>query len=584
LTPGFRLAHCDEIAVRSKFVRDGYRPGTFLEGTYCIARCIGTGGMGVVYEASHARLAGRYAVKVLHPEVQKHPELLARFKREAEITSALRHPGIVQVIDFHTPANRSPFLVMEYLDGEHLGKVMAREAPFSIRRAVAIVSQIASALAAAHRQGVVHRDLQPHNVILLAPDGDLPERVKIVDFGISKIRSASRRITGTREVLGTPQYMAPEQAEGRAGEIDAAADQFSLAAIAYEMLTGRVAFSGDTLVALAYQIVHATPKAISWHRPDLPEGLSAVVAKALSKDRRERFPSISEFAQSFRLAAGVAAGVAESTDDAKTVVAPRASFDPALDDAKTVVAPSASFGAARAEALNTLVVTRRRRLQPIITPGAHTGEVWRRPARALRSRLGRSLLVGAAGLALAVTIVSTAFSSRPPSVAPPKPTLAETVPRAPIAAAVHSPPPAPPPPAPAPPPLAAAAPIEASVIAPKAAAPFPVRPRARAKKVTIRRVAAPPSHATPAIEAKASKNGEPETDSGRCSLTVGSSPGAELWIDGKRSGRNTPIVDLPIRCGRHTLLFKREELALERTAEVTLSPGVNFRAVYELAH
>jgi serine/threonine-protein kinase len=565
-------------------VRDGYQPGTFLEGTYSIVRRVGEGGMGVVYEASHARLAGRYAVKVLHPEVQKHPELLARFKREAEITSALRHPNIVQVVDFHNPAKGSPFLVMEYLDGEDLGNVMAREAPFSIRRTVDIVAQIASALGAAHRKDIVHRDLQPHNVILLPPDGDLPERVKIVDFGISKIRSVSRRITGTREVLGTPQYMAPEQAEGHATEIDATADQFALAAIAYEMLTGKVAFSGDTLVALAYQIVHATPKPMSAHRPGLPEGLSAVVAKALSKDRRQRFASISDFARSFRLASGgaaVDAAEAAAADDAKTTVFSQAALGLAVA-AAPAAAVAAAVAAAPAGALSTLVVTRRRR-RLLNTPGTHAGELWR-PVRALRSRLGQSLLVGVAGLGLAVTIVSTTLSWRRPSVAQPLAASAATVPRAPAKLALQSPRPTP---APAllPPAPAAPAPVEARVTtAPDAVVPFPVGPRARAKKVASRRIAAR-AHAKPALEAKAGpgKEAASEADNGRCSLTVGSSPGAELWIDGKGLGRHTPVVDLPLRCGRHTLLFKREELDLERVFEVTLNPGVTFRAIYKLA-
>src|SRR5262249_11891191 len=135
----------------------------------------------------------------------------------------------------------------------------AREAPFPLARVAEIAGQIGSALAAAHRQGVVHRDLNPHNVFLLPAQGDEAERVKLLDFGISKIRSVSKPITGSAQVLGTPQYMAPEQAEGRATEIDELADQFSLAAMTYQMLTARPPFTGDTLVAVAYQIVHGHP-------------------------------------------------------------------------------------------------------------------------------------------------------------------------------------------------------------------------------------------------------------------------------------------------------------------------------------
>ena len=278
----------------------GVEPGTLLGGTYRIVRRIGSGGMGEVYEATHERLAHRYAVKFLHPGVRDHPEALPRFMREAQVTSLLRHPGIVSVVDFNTLPDGSAYLVMEYLDGESLGKVLARTGPLPLQRVVDITDQVSAALTAAHLRGVVHRDMHPQNVFVMPGTGGQSERIKVLDFGISKIASISQKITGMAAVMGTPQYMSPEQAEGKGDELDAASDQFSLAAIVYEMLTGRKAFAGETLASVAYQIVHARPVPIHRYRPELPAELENVVSRGLAKNKRDRFPSVSELAVHLR--------------------------------------------------------------------------------------------------------------------------------------------------------------------------------------------------------------------------------------------------------------------------------------------
>src|SRR4051812_27617714 len=283
----------------------GVETGTLLGGTYRIVRHIGSGGMGEVYEATHARLAHRYAVKFLHPGMRDHPEALPRFMREAQVTSRLRHPGIVSVVDFNTLPDGVAYLVMEYLEGEPLGKVLARTGPLPLPRVVDITDQLSSALTAAHLEGVVHRDMHPQNVFVMPAVGGQAERVKILDFGISKIASISQKITGMAAVLGTPQYMSPEQAEGKIDQLDAASDQFSLAAIVYEMLTGRAAFSGGTLASVAYQVVHAAAAPIRDFRPELPRELDQVLSRALAKDQKARFPSVSEFALHFRWTASL---------------------------------------------------------------------------------------------------------------------------------------------------------------------------------------------------------------------------------------------------------------------------------------
>ena len=283
--------------------------------------------MGEVYEATHARLAHRYAVKFLHPGMRDHPEALPRFMREAQVTSRLRHPGIVSVVDFNTLPDGVAYLVMEYLEGEPLGKVLARTGPMPLPRVVDITDQVSSALTAAHLEGVVHRDMHPQNVFIVPATGGQGERVKVLDFGISKIASISQKITGMAAVLGTPQYMSPEQAEGKIDELDAASDQFSLAAIVYEMLTGRPAFSGETLASVAYQVVHAAVTPIERFRPELPAELDQVVSRALAKNQKARFPSISEFALHFRWTASLPVNEARRTASPEAVGAPSIEAD-----------------------------------------------------------------------------------------------------------------------------------------------------------------------------------------------------------------------------------------------------------------
>jgi len=275
-------------------------PGTLLKDTYTVLDLIGRGGMGEVYEVRHSRLAGRYALKLLPPAFAHEHVSVTRFRREADILSALRHPHIVQVIDFdHTPAGQ-PFLVMEYLDGGDLSQLMANVGAMPLPRVVKIVEQIVSALSAVHRRGIVHRDLKPQNVLLVRDEDFGADRVKLVDFGLSKrsetaLRDLSGNISRDQTLLGTPRYMAPEQAAGRIDEIDATTDQFALAAMTYEMLTGTSAFDGDHMAMLLYRIVSENPAPMRRHVPDLPEHAEAAVRRAMEKQRSDRFASVTDF-------------------------------------------------------------------------------------------------------------------------------------------------------------------------------------------------------------------------------------------------------------------------------------------------
>jgi serine/threonine-protein kinase len=282
-------------------------------GSYGIVRKIGAGGMGEIYEVSHSRLSGRYAMKVLRAEAAAASEPLMRFQREAKVTSALRHPNIVQVIDFSTTEGGQPYLVMEFLNGPELAQVMKGSTPLPLPRIVSYVKQIASGLIAAHEHDVVHRDLKPQNIFVLKVAGIDQEVVKIVDFGISKISAVTATITSASTVIGTAQYMSPEQALGRIEQIDARTDQFSLALIVYEMLTGETAFRGESVSSLVYQIVHEEPRHLVDPNGPIPPAMAAVLKRAIAKDKERRFPTVKAFAEAFEGAATASADVSATT-------------------------------------------------------------------------------------------------------------------------------------------------------------------------------------------------------------------------------------------------------------------------------
>lgn len=275
------------------------RVGAVLRDTYEITSLLGKGGMGAVYLARHRRLPGKQvAVKVLLHGASLNPELYARFRREAEIASQLGHPNIVEVLDFDTLQDGTPFLVMEYLRGESLEQRLERERP-PVDAVLALIRQIGSALQAAHRAGVVHRDLKPANVFLVPTDsgGVVGERVKLLDFGISKMLDSQTLQTQDAVLIGTPQYMAPEQALGKNSEIDARTDIFALGCIVYEMLAGRPPFAGEggSIVQVVFRIVHTQPEPLASLCPDVPGRIVAAVERALAKSPQDRFPDVASF-------------------------------------------------------------------------------------------------------------------------------------------------------------------------------------------------------------------------------------------------------------------------------------------------
>jgi serine/threonine-protein kinase len=281
-------------------------PGTTLGDSYHVLRFIGRGAMGEVYEVAHARLAGRYAAKVLSLDPASNPQAFSRFRREAMIASGLSHPNVLQVIDFRQLPDGRPYLVTEYLEGEDLAHVLVTGPP-PLPRTMHLVRQMVSALSALHAHQVIHRDLKPQNIFVLRGTEGEPERVKLLDFGLAKRSNPSLVVTHDRALLGTPQYMAPEQALGNADTLGPESDQFSLAAIVYEMLSGRAPFAGDALSIVLYRIVHEPPPALAKLAPHLPAHVVAAVERGLAKRREDRFPSVKAFLRALE-PEGAAAG------------------------------------------------------------------------------------------------------------------------------------------------------------------------------------------------------------------------------------------------------------------------------------
>ena len=285
--------------------------GDLIEGKYELVRTIGRGAMGSVWEAKHKRLGRRVALKFLHKEMSNDQEAVDRFIREAQAASSLGHDYIADVTDVgHTGAGGTHFLVMELLEGLTLAQLLRRDGNLEPMRAARLVRQLCKALHAAHQRGIVHRDVKPDNIFVIVRD-DGTEQIKVLDFGIAKFRAAlagekSATLTATGVTLGTPYYMAPEQARA-AKNLDGRTDVYSAGVVLYELLTGKPPFSGGSFSAVVIEAATNPPPSLSTQRPDLPAGYEDVVLKAMARKRRDRFGSADDMANALAPFAGLTA-------------------------------------------------------------------------------------------------------------------------------------------------------------------------------------------------------------------------------------------------------------------------------------
>ena len=311
-----------------------------IAGRYQLNKLVGSGGMADVYVAHDSVLGRKVAIKVLNEELASNKKFSQRFKQEAKSASAMDHPNIVKVLDAgettdtdsagvkHTYA----YLVMEYVDGLELSKLVAR-GPLKVPEAIRVTKELLSAIEFAHNKGIVHRDIKPDNILLTRAG-----KVKVLDFGIARaVAETFDDIATTTSILGTAAYFSPEQAQGQ--KVDIRTDLYAIGIVLFEMLTGKVPFTGDTAVAVAHQHIHAHPPAPSSLNPKVSLALDQVVFTALAKDKADRFQTTAEFGRELRAAATAKPGTAPvpvvPKPDMDTLLGANIS-EPALEKSATV--------------------------------------------------------------------------------------------------------------------------------------------------------------------------------------------------------------------------------------------------------
>ncbi|MFL5305708.1 MAG: serine/threonine-protein kinase [Polyangia bacterium] len=281
--------------------------GTVVSERYRIVRKVGEGGMGAVYQAEHAVIGKRVALKVLFADLSRRPELVARFLQEAKSASRIGHENVIDISDFGQTGQGLVYIAMEFLEGQDLGRALRTERTLPWGRARGILMQIAKGLRAAHGQGIIHRDMKPENIFLVQREGR-PDFVKVLDFGIAKVVSADNndgpRLTQTGMIFGTPEYMSPEQAQGQPP--DHRVDVYAVGCIMYHMLTGVVPFHADSFMGILTKHLLEPVIPLRQRRPDLqiPADVEAVCLRALEKDRDKRWADMDEFYRAIGAAGG----------------------------------------------------------------------------------------------------------------------------------------------------------------------------------------------------------------------------------------------------------------------------------------
>ncbi len=321
--------------------------GTILAGKYRIDKRLNQGGMGSVYQGTHVLMDKTVAIKVLRPSLAADEKIVARFSREARAASRISHPNALSVTDFGEDDNGTVFLVMEFLSGRTLKQVIRDEGPLPLPRIVEITRQVGDALAAAHAQGVVHRDLKSDNIMLLdmTTAGDY---AKVLDFGIAKINEADGKfdggLTAPNLVIGTPQYMSPEQCS-QDSEIDARSDIYSFGVILFEMLVGHVPFSGDSATIVMMKHLQDPVPSVLEERPDVPPPVGRVIARAMAKVPDNRYQNVAELIEDLTIASGMIVPV-PVPQPGKSAAGRSTTSGRDADDEVTVVRPREEYPAA----------------------------------------------------------------------------------------------------------------------------------------------------------------------------------------------------------------------------------------------
>jgi serine/threonine-protein kinase len=297
---------------------------TLFDGRYRIVRKLGSGGMANVYLAEDEELGRRVAIKILNERYANDDLFIERFRREAKSAAALSHPNIVSVYD-RGEAEGTYYIAMEVIEGRSLKELIMTRGPLPIGQALAYTHEILDALRFAHRHGIIHRDIKPHNILI-------GERLKVTDFGIA--RAGASQMTEAGSIMGTAQYLSPEQARG--APVTASSDLYSVGIVLYEMLTGKVPFSGDSAIEIAMKHLNDAPKPPSKIRPEIPEELDQVVLRALAKNPEDRYQTAEEFSEDLhRVEAGLP--LAPETADAATALLTGAAIGLAGDGGSTEV-------------------------------------------------------------------------------------------------------------------------------------------------------------------------------------------------------------------------------------------------------